>query len=234
MKNLLSNGKTNSKTAKNSLETYILYLAPHTLNNKGINLCPWASKGCVFGCLYISGMGVFSNVQKARIEKSDYFVNDKIAFLTQLFNELEKINKKAIKENKQIAIRLNGTSDIDFVALFNHKLNKSVLDLFPNLVFYDYTKNIQKIEKYQNEQRYHLTFSRSEDTKNEDILKALNYGSNVAIVFNSDKFPTNYLNTMVLNGDESDIVMVYNKGKILGLKAKGKARKDKSGFVIQL
>jgi hypothetical protein len=234
MKNLLSNGNTNAKTSKNSLETYILYLAPHTLNSKGINLCPWASNGCTFNCLYTSGMGVFSNVQKARIEKSDLFVNDKIAFLNKLFKELEKINKKAIKENKQIAIRLNGTSDIDFVALFSHKLNKSVLDLFPNLVFYDYTKNIQKIEKYQNENRYHLTFSRSEDTKNEDILKALNFNANVAIVFSSNNLPDFYLNTRVLNGDDSDIVMVYNKSKILGLKAKGKAKKDKSGFVIQL
>jgi hypothetical protein len=50
-KNLLSKGITNAKTAKNNLETFILYLAPHKQNAKGVNICPAASAGCVAACL---------------------------------------------------------------------------------------------------------------------------------------------------------------------------------------
>ena len=43
--NLLSGGATNTKTAKNDLDTFILYLAPSTIV-EGCNLCPFASDGC--------------------------------------------------------------------------------------------------------------------------------------------------------------------------------------------
>jgi hypothetical protein len=53
----------------------------------------------------------------------------------------------------------------------------------------------------------------------------------VAAVFSGD-LPNKYKGAPVVDGDSSDLVMLYNKGVILGLKAKGKARKDTSGFVI--
>lgn len=233
MRNLLSKGNTNSKTIKNELETYILYLAPHTLNDKKINLCPWASKGCIKGCLNKSGMGVFSNVQLARIEKSNFFVNDKINFLNKLYKELFNINKKAKKQGKKIAIRLNGTSDIDFIALFLHKLNKDILNEFEYLLFYDYTKSLFKIEKYQ-ASKYNLTFSRSEETTEEDIKKAINLGSNVSVVFSGNELPVKFLGTKVVDGDKSDLQMIFNQGKILGLKAKGPAKKDNTNFVVHV
>jgi hypothetical protein len=234
IKNLLSKGDTNAKTSKNELETFILYLAPHTQNSKGQNLCPNASNGCVQSCLYTAGMGKFSNVQSSRIAKANFYVEDKIGFLSQLWSELERINKKAIKQSKKIAVRLNGTSDLDFLALFIHKLGKNALDSFSNLVFYDYTKNLFRVKKYANESRYHLTFSRSEETQTEEILEALNNNANVSVVFSSDELPKFYANAEVIDGDKSDIEMIFGKGKILGLKAKGQAKKDKSGFVVQL
>ena len=90
VKNLLSKGSTNTKTAKNDIKTFILYLAPHNLNIKNKTLCAFASKGCIDSCLYTAGMGIFSNVQNARINKANYFVTDKIAFLTQLLKEIKK------------------------------------------------------------------------------------------------------------------------------------------------
>jgi hypothetical protein len=234
-KNLLSPGFTNAKTAKNSLESYILYLAPYTQNSKGINLCTGASNACPFLCLFTAGRGKFSSVATARINKANFYVESRSEFLEKLYGELVKINKKAFKKGEKIAIRLNGTSDVDFIGQLNKKYNTDILIQFDNLIFYDYTKILGKIAKYK-DQNYHLTFSRSEDSKNEDLLKAHNLGANIAVVFN--KVPKSFniggTEINVLNGDLSDIIMLYNKGQILGLKAKGKALKDQSNFVIQL
>lgn len=231
VKNLLSKGSTNSKTAKNSLETYILYLSPEKQNSKGVNLCPKASKGCAAACLYTAGRGKFTNVKKSRINKSEYYISDKKTFINQLSNELLKIAAKAIKQDKKIAIRLNGTSDQDFISIIKKYNNLDLLngDQFKNLVFYDYTAILGKIKKYLNT-NYSLTLSRKEDNQN-DILQALKLGGNVAAVFR-DELPTTYKGYKVVNGDTSDLEMIYNNNVILGLKAKGDAKKDKSGFVI--
>lgn len=234
IKNLLSKGDTNAKTAKNSLESYILYLAPYKQNSKGINLCPNASKGCIKSCLFTAGRGKFSNVQQSRINKANFYVNDKLGFLAQLLKELNNINKRAKKEGKKIAIRLNGTSDIDFIGQIKNNFDLDILTEFTNLVFYDYTKILGKIEKYKG-QNYYLTFSRSEETTNDQIKKAIELGANVSAVFKNE-LPNFYkidnLNIQVINGDKTDIEMIFNRGKILGLKAKGQAKKDTTNFVI--
>tara|TARA_R110000787_G_scaffold3234_1_gene12824 strand:+ start:409 stop:1149 length:741 start_codon:yes stop_codon:yes gene_type:complete len=233
VKNLLSKGSTNTKTAKNSIETYILYLAPHTQNSKKINICPRASKGCAAACLFSAGRGKFSNVIASRTNKTEYYLSDKKTFINQLSNELLKIGAKAIKQDKKIAIRLNGTSDQDFISIIKKYNNLDLLnsDQFKNLVFYDYTAILGKIKKYINT-NYSLTLSRKEDNEKE-ILEALKLGGNVAAVFRGD-LPTTYKGFTVVNGDNSDLEMLYNKNVILGLKAKGDAKKDKSGFVIDV
>jgi hypothetical protein len=228
--NLLSQGNTNSKTAKNSLKTFILYLSPYNLNSKGVNICPKASKGCAAACLYSAGRGAFSNVQKARQNKTEYYLRDKKGFILNLSNQIMKEYTKAKKGNYKIAFRLNGTSDIDFVYLLNKYANLDISTLKDYAVFYDYTKILGKAKKYINYPNYTVTFSRSEDN-NEDANEAIKLGINVAAVFSGD-FPQRYKGAKVLDGDASDLVMIYNKGIVLGLKAKGKARKDKSGFVI--
>ena len=231
VKNLLSKGSTNSKTAKNNIETYILYLSPEKQNSKGVNLCPKASKGCAAACLYTAGRGKFTNVKASRINKSEYYISDKKTFINQLSREIVKIAAKAIKQNKKIAIRLNGTSDQDFISIIKKYNNLDLLndDQFKNLVFYDYTAILGKIKKYINTS-YSLTLSRKEDNES-DIIQALKLGGNVAAVFR-DELPTTYKGYTVVNGDESDLVMIEAKNCILGLKAKGDAKKDKSGFVI--
>ena len=233
VKNLLSKGSTNIKTAKNNIETYILYLAPHTQNSKKINICPKASKGCAAACLFSAGRGKFSNVIASRTNKTEYYLSDKKTFINQLSKELVKIAAKSIKQNKKIAIRLNGTSDQDFISIIKKYNNLDLLndDQFKNLVFYDYTAILGKIKKYINT-NYKLTLSRKEDNES-DILQALQLGGNVAAVFSGD-LPTKYKGFNVVDGDKSDLEMIYNKNVILGLKAKGDAKKDKSGFVIDV
>tara|TARA_R110000824_G_scaffold65440_8_gene170446 strand:+ start:937 stop:1668 length:732 start_codon:yes stop_codon:yes gene_type:complete len=229
-KNLLSKGNTNAKTSKNSLKTFILYLAPHKQNDKNINICPMASKGCISACLYTAGRGKFSNVQNARINKTNFYIYDKEMFVLKLASEIIKETNKAKKNKEKIAFRLNGTSDIDFIYLLQKYAQLDVESLKENAVFYDYTKILGKVKKYKNYTNYHLTFSRAEDN-NSIAEAALNDGANVAIVFR-DGLPKFWRGYKVIDGDTSDILMVYNKNVVLGLKAKGEAKKDKSGFVV--
>lgn len=227
--NLLSKGSTNTKTAKNSLKTFILYLAPYNQNSKGINICPKASKGCAAACLFTAGRGRFDNVKKARINRTEYYLHDKERFCLQLAGELIKINKTAQRKGERVAIRLNGTSDLDFIHLLKKyaKLDPFTLSA---LIFYDYTKILGKVKKYLNEPRYVLTFSRAEDNHME-ALEALELGANISAVFNGPH-PFIYNGAPVVDGDTSDLVMLYNRGAVLALKAKGDAKKDTSGFVI--
>lgn len=229
---LLAKGSTNAKTAKNELLTYIMYLAPYTTATaslkKVVNLCIKASKGCIKACLFTAGMGAFSNVMKARIAKTRFLIKDKQGFCAQLFEELLKLSR----QGKPIAVRLNGTSDMDFVGICKNQLNYNILDL-PNLHYYDYTKIIGKALKYKDVPNYTITFSRSE-TNEQDCLTALSNGINVAVVFDHRKpFPSTYLGYPVIDGDMADDLMLKHSGVILGLRAKGKARKDTTGFVVR-
>ena len=231
VKNLLSKGNSNSKTAKNSIKTFILYLAPHNLNNKGLTLCKDASKGCIASCLYSAGRGKFSNVQSSRINKANYFVTDKKVFLTQLLKEIKREIKKASDKDEKIAFRLNGTSDIDFLYLLNKNLDFDIELLnYDKVYFYDYTKSIARAKRYKDFRNYTLTFSKSE-TNDKEVKEALNLGINVAAVF-KDNLPQKYKGIKVIDGDLSDLEMIKHKNIILGLKAKGDAKKDITGFVI--
>jgi hypothetical protein len=232
--NLISNGNTNAKTIKNDEETYILYLSPYNLNDTGKNVCPFATNGCAKACLNSAGRGKFSNVQKARRRKTNLFFQDPQKFTQDLAIDLAKINNKALKENKTIFVRLNGTSDINFDKLLNRYLNINFAQ-FVGLKFYDYTKDKNKALEYStNEKRekYRITYSRSEKDSERDIQNLLTNGVNVAIVFAKD-LPGEYLGFPVINGDLTDLRFNDKLGVIVGLKAKGDAKKDVSGFVIQ-
>jgi hypothetical protein len=228
---LLSPGHTNAKTAKNEIKTFILYLAPHTQNAAKINLCPMASKGCAAACLYNAGRGAFNSVQNARINKTNFYIQDKSLFIKKLAGEIIKETAKAKKKGEQIAFRLNGTSDQDFVYLLKKYAGLNIEDLAPVALFYDYSKILGKIKKYINAPNYVVTYSRAEDNEAE-ALEALSLGANVSAVF-SDQLPTSYKGFKVVDGDASDLVMINHSGVILGLRAKGrKAKEDKTGFII--
>ena len=224
--NLLSKGATNSKTAKNEIETFILYLAP--ADTIGLNLCPFASEGCKKSCLYSAGRGRFSNVQESRINKAKFWAYDRENFYIQLTNEILKIQARAQRESKKIAIRLNGTSDIDHIELINRFTGVNVLSL-EGLLFYDYTKNPNHIKKYIGT-NYKLTFSRSESNE-QKALDVLNSGGNVAVVFSSS-LPDTFKGFRVIDGDLTDLRYFDPTNVVIGLKAKGDAKKDRSGFVV--
>jgi len=256
--NLLST--TNSKTIKGEklgYTTYIMYLAPHKQNSKGINLCSHASVGCAKACLFNSGAARFSNVQLGKMNKTEYYLADRKGFMLQLFNEISKIvylHEKVVGEKqigrtgkvvryKNFAIRLNGTADIPFEKI---KVNgKNLFEHFPTVQFYDYTKNPKRFDKVL-PRNYHLTFSRSE-TNDVESIDMLNRGFNVAYVFgvkNVQELPKTYKGFKVINGDESDLRFLDEENVIVGLKYKlvtGKGTKgqnkdniDNNDFLIDV
>lgn len=233
---LLSQGVTNAKTAKNELKTVILYLAPAQQNSKGVNLCP-AADTCKAPCLFTAGLaGVYSSIINSRISKSELYVRDRQKFADLLLKEISKLYAKAQNTGTQIAVRLNGTSDLDFVAILKNRTGIDILENYgttlgagPGLIFYDYTKLIGKVRKYAGS-KYTLTFSYQPGNET-DCMEALSLGANVAAVFRKT-LPASYFGAEVVNGDASDIIMLEKTGKVLGLKAKGPAKKDRSGFVI--
>ena len=106
---LSTNNFKTVKGEKLGYRTYILYMSAFKQNSKGINVCSHASAGCAASCLVGSGMGgMYTTVQKGRINRTEFFLNDRLGFLFQLKGEIES----AIRLNKDKAIpviRLNGT-----------------------------------------------------------------------------------------------------------------------------
>lgn len=203
--------------------TKILHLAPH--KSSGFNVCKNASKGCSEACLFYQGRGQMTSVQKARLRKTEMFFENKSEFMDTLHKEIKQTMKQAERKNMTPAIRLNGTSDIPWerVKYGNHK---NVFEAFPDLQFYDYTKRTDRKDLPSN---YHVTFSLSEDN-DEAAKEALKNGMNVAVVFR-DELPETFWGYPVYDGDDTDLRFLDPQGHVIGLKAKGSAKKDTSGFV---
>jgi hypothetical protein len=222
---------TDAKTIKGvafNWMTGILYLAPAD-ESKVANLCPHASKGCRLSCLFSAGRGAFSNVRDARIKKTLYFINERISFLKDVSKDIIALQKKAEKKGLKPCVRLNGTSDIPWENVKNEE-GKTLMEIHSDVQFYDYTKNPNRMKEYlkgKMPSNYHLTFSRSESNQAQadEILKL---GGNVAIVYKTPPSPSD----KVINGDLSDLRFTDPDGVIVALKAKGKAKKDTSGFVL--
>ena len=232
MQKILNSG--NTKTAKGEKfgwKTFGIHLAPSKLS--GYNVCKWASKGCSMACLNISGMGAFSNVQEARIKKTKWFFEDKQGFLAKLAKEIQNAIKSSSKKDLFPCFRLNLTSDLPWEKV-RYK-GKSILDWFPTVQFYDYTKSTERMSEFLRggmPKNYHLTLSRSEESKELELVSVLRSGGNVAIVFRGE-LPETWNGFEVINGDESDLRFMDKKGVVVGLIEKGLAKKDKTGFVLE-
>jgi hypothetical protein len=235
--NFLSTG--NAKTIKGEKLGYItgiLYLAPHTISGK--NVCSFASKGCAAACLFTAGRGVCKNIQNARIRKTEEFFADPKGFIEILAGDILILEKRCKRNDNLLAIRLNGTSDLPFERM-GGKFQVSLMERFPQVEFYDYTKNPNRMKAYlrgEMPKNYHLTFSRSENNGRvaEEILRL---GGNVAMVFackKKEELPKEYADYKVVDGDNHDLRFLDETNVIVGLRAKGKARQDKSGFVIKV
>jgi len=224
MKLLSANNTKIKKGEKLGWKTLGLSLAPANLSGK--QLCPHRSQGCELACLNTAGMGAFSNVQEARIKKSKFLIEQRDTFLSLLNRELTNAEKTAKRKNGKLAVRLNVLSDLPWQNLVD-------MEKFSGVEFYDYTPNPKRMIQFlrgELPKNYHLTFSRKEN--NQAMVELIvSMGGNVAVVF--DKLPKTYLGKPVIDGDETDLRFLDPKGVIVGLKAKGKAKRDNSGFVVK-
>ena len=237
---LLSTGNPKiMKGEKMGYNSYILHLAPASLS--GYNTCPKATEGCKAACLNTAGRGgMFKKgentnmIQQARIRKTKLFYENRAAFMVQLVKDIELGIKQSAKKGLIPVFRLNGTSDIAFEkyeVTRNGTTYSNIFAAFPDIQFYDYTKILGR--KVNNISNYHLTFSAADGNDN-DVLKAFDQGYNVAMVFSIAKkyeMIKEYMGKPVYNGDESDLRFLDPSNHIVGLYAKGKAKKDTSGFV---
>ena len=223
----LTPAKSNAKTAKTAeeVESVILHLAPSDLS--GRDVCPFASSGCRSSCLNTSGRGTMETVQSARIRKTNLLFDNKTEFWRLLVDDLARLEQRAKKKGLSAAARLNGTSDLPWERMREPNSGLTVFEMFPAVTFYDYTKIPNRRSLPNN---YHLTFSLSED--NEKLAKAeLADGVNVAVGFDSEDYPSRFMGFAVIDGSESDLRYLDPIGCIVALCAKGKAKKDTSGFV---
>jgi hypothetical protein len=169
-------------------------------------------------------------IQKARIRKTKMFFEQRQDFMLALKKDIEL----GIKQSKKLGLipvfRLNGTSDLAWEK-YDMIPGQNVFECFPDIQFYDYTKILgRKVKGIAN---YHLTFSAA-DGNDADVYRAIAEGYNVATVFGMKKtepMPETYSGRTVFNGDDSDLRFLDPKNVVVGLYAKGKAKKDTSGFV---
>lgn len=217
------NPKTD-KSVKFGYLTAILHLSPADLVSKK-TLCPFASTGCKSACLNTAGRGALHMmkgdshvVQDARALRTVWWEKDRDSFLVRLQREIWNFIRYSEGKGLTPCIRLNGTSDILWERY-------SIIQNFPRVQFYDYTKIPNRTALPDN---YYLTFSAVEDN-DKFSLQQLNQGQNVAAVFHS--LPKTWLGYPVMDGDESDLRFLDPKGHVVGLKSKGEARRDTSGFV---
>jgi len=220
----------NAKTIKGEergVKTGILYL------HSGVKVCAFASKGCMGGCLLTTGRGKFPVVKAGRIRKTAFLFEFRRHFIIKLCRELEKIVRSAERANMIPAARFDGTSDLG--------LAEEVCEKYPHVQFYDYTKDPARMRRFlmgKLPANWHLTFSRSEENY-QQAFAFLRQGAGVAMVF--DTVPETYRGWRVIPGDHDDLRFMdrqvfgieENQGYIVGLAAKGRAKKDTTGFVIR-
>ena len=242
---LLSDGKNNTKIGKNDIDTvriFSLNLRPYTLPYKGkvMNVCPFASAACAAACVGKNGHFSMSNgrAQKAQIRKTNLFHNSKHTFYKMLYHDMYEVQEYCNDRGITPVFRLNAYSDINHSSLSKIVLSDSLYNLFPEAIFYDYTKDVKKCltSSFTN---YSLTYSLSERSEADLLKHSITFDDlreyvNIAVVF--EKLPDFYKGIKVINGDTTDNRFLDPANCIVGLKFKGSKAKllqgIASGFVV--
>lgn len=241
--------------------TAVQYFAPGTAADQWLkkngqkpfvgDLCPRKTRGC-FGeegenCIFSTGQLALPYAQLAMINRTLFYKKHPDLYMELLYHELEIWKNRAKKAKRKLAMRLNGTSDIRW-----EKLYPQIFRDHPDVMFYDYTKVWERLLGKWGApppvmpRNYHLTFSRSEE--NDDAIERLlkeRHDVNVAMVFETrpkigsapaQPLPKVAFGRTVYDGDKHDLRFLDPPGVIVGLRAKGKLRREvkerKSLFVI--
>jgi len=215
------------KSYENGTLTYCLYLAPW--NMSGHQVCP-GGQYCHEFCLNGSGHNKAAQLQqvdnggnvldsfvnRSRIKKTKLFYSDRDLFMRLLIHEIRAKMERAKRLQMGFSVRLNGTSDLSPELFKDPDTGLNILELFPNVQFYDYTKvpsRIKLMEKYPN---YDLTLSY--DGHNADECKNfLEQGGKVAVVFFGGKLPKSFWGYPICDGNEYDMRYLDPAKHIVGL-----------------
>lgn len=249
-----------AKAAKASGYGYlnaIHYMAPASTGGYG-DLCSHASPECIAICLGLfSGQAAMvadlelgtNATRESRKNKARLFMHNRAAYMNEIARQIVRIVLKARKENLTPCIRLNGSTDLAFerirfdveaktakaLAAINPdkdytRVRSTLLELFPNVQFVDYTKNYNRLGKAPANLDLTLSYS---VRNSKECIDALLAGHNVAIVF-AGGLPESFAGFPVIDGDLHDLRHLDAKGGfIVGLSPKGnKAKRDASGFVV--
>lgn len=219
----LGSTKNNPKVVKNTIVgqvvTYSISLLQGDLS--GHEVCAAAlNSPCRALCLGYTGRCKSSilaygeeqsPVVRARGRKTRLFFEDRDTFMNILRYELENAKTYAEKRDMFFSVRINCMSDLSPLA-FRYKDNsKNILEMYPDVQFYDYSKNFNRaklMEKYPN---YDITFSY--DGMNWDkCVDVLEKGYNVAVVFESPVMPISWRGYQVIDGISSDLRYLDEKG----------------------
>ena len=219
---LLTTSAKIEKSQNNEWLNAIMYLEP-TYNKE---VCKGASKGCKQSCLIYSGHMRMKSAVNARLERTRMYFGQRDLFDMQLKGEIAGLLAKATKQGKRLAIRLNGTSDLDWAYIY---------ESFPQVQFYEYTKRPDLAKKLSKLENVDITFSKHEKHNDAVVARMVRAGVNVAVVFKGE-LPSIFNNIQVIDGDKHDRRFDDKKGRIVGLKLKGtnavKAMAIESGFAI--
>lgn len=230
-----------TKNGKVGQSTYGLYLAPASLS--GYNVCLHSTPECRLGCLNTSGRAAIdiqsghTTINDARVKKTKLFHEEQTFFMNWVIAEIKANKRKAEAKGLFFSVRLNCTSDIDWANVKHNGMN--IFEIFPDVQFYDYTKQITKL--FNPIANYHLTLSYTgyKDNIYQSMLKS---GNNIAVVFNvkhEADLPETFMGFPVVNGDLTDYRVADAKGVVVGLKwkriADRKAEQEilNSVFVVQ-
>lgn len=231
------NAKT-SKGRKLGFETAVLYMTPHLGPQDRANFCPWASKGCRLSCLYTAGRGAFSNVAAARLRRRTWFLSDPEGFTRALVREVEAHVRRSNRVGLRPVLRLNGTTDIDWHGIpgpdgAGVSLPQFLHGRHPELIFYNYSKDPRRPASTPDFET--VAFSLHENNEGA-ALRLLSTGVRVAVVFDTKRgepLPESWRGFPVVDGDEHDLIFLQPPGSVIGLRAKGRARTDSTGFVVR-
>lgn len=218
------------KSYTHNVATYCVYLAPANMagrTKKGtrINVCPM-SQHCKELCLNSAGHNkadILSNgkenikqslINISRIKKTKLFYNDRDLYMDILIHEINRDRSYAERHGMEFSVRLNGTSDLSPEIM--KKDGKNILEIFPDVQFYDYTKVYNRTKLMKFYPNYDITFSY--DGYNWDQCEQfLNDCGKVAVVFDSETMPKTYKGYKVIDANGYDMRYLDPKGCIMGL-----------------
>lgn len=194
-------------------------------NTSGYNVCHWSTAECRRACVGKNGNNGFDATMRAKVAKTRFLFEHPREAGILLADFWEKADRTGIAYRRRthrkmdVGGRLNTYSDLDWVSAAPW-----IFERFSKIRFYDYTKQWDRVSPFDN---YHLTYSASERTCDEQIVEKLVDGKNVAVVFSDWRsLPSEYLGFPVVDGDKDDTRWKDPPGSIVGLRRKGSLRAD--------